>query len=433
MKQKTIIFWFRRDLRLYDNHGLFKALKQELPVLPVFIFDTHFIKRIVSKSDARVTFVHTQVQNLKQELEKQGSSLKVFHDTAKGAFTELLNEFEVTSVYANKEYEPYTRQRDEKINQLLQSRGIGFFLFKDHVVMEEDEVLNSSGGPYTVFTPYSRKWKKNLFENPLASFDSEKLQEKFLKIHSLHMPSLEDIGFIKSFVSILPPEIPEDIIRNYAITRDFPSVHGTTRLGIHLRYGTISIRELVSKAVSFSDVFLNELIWRDFFSSILWHFPWVSERSFKVKYDDIQWRNNEQEFERWCNGETGFAMVDAGMRELSATGFMHNRLRMITAGFLTKHLLIDWRWGETWFAEKLLDYELSSNNGNWQWAAGSGCDAVPWFRIFNPEIQQKKFDPKEEYIRKWVPEWGTLGYPAPMVDHKMARERALQVYQKALR
>lgn len=433
MKEKINIFWFRRDLRLHDNHALYQALSSGYPVLPVFIFDTEILNKLSSKRDARISFIYAEIKKIKGELEKFGSSLKIFHSNPSDAFRELTGQVEIEAVFANKDYEPYAKGRDKKVGEFLKNNGIDFILFKDHVIFEENEVLKDDGTPYTVFTPYSKKWKQVLSETEIPVFPSEKRQENFLKIESFVLPELKDLGFENSSVEILPLDISEEIIRNYTKTRDFPAINGTTRLGVHLRFGTVSIRELTKKAMDWSETFLNELIWRNFFSTILWHFPQVVNKSFKPKYDFIQWRNNEKEFERWCNGETGYPMVDAGMRELNETGFMHNRVRMVTASFLTKHLLIDWRWGEAYFADKLLDYELASNNGNWQWAAGTGCDAAPYFRIFNPESQQKKFDTKREYIRKWIPEIGTVKYPQPMVDHKFARERALTTYKTALK
>ena len=432
MKGKINIFWFRRDLRLQDNHALYEALNSGYPVLPVFIFDTEILNKLSSKHDARVSFIYAEIQRIKDELEKFGSSLKIFHTKPLEAFQELTRQFEIHAVFANKDYEPYAKEREKKVGEFLKSKGIEFILFKDHVIFEENEVLKDDGTPYTVFTPYSKKWKQVLNETEIPAFPSEKKQENFLKIEPFVLPELKDLGFEKSSVEIPPLDISEEIIRNYAKTRDLPAIFGTTRLGVHLRFGMVSIRELTRIAIEWSETFLNELIWRNFFSTILWHFPQVVDKSFKPKYDFIKWRNNEKEFERWCNGETGYPMVDAGMRELNETGFMHNRVRMVTASFLTKHLLIDWRWGEAYFAEKLLDFELASNNGNWQWAAGTGCDAAPYFRIFNPESQQKKFDSKGEYIRKWIPEIGTVKYPQPIVEHKFARERALKVYKTAL-
>ena len=432
MSNKIVVFWFRRDFRLHDNRGLKEAFEAGLPVLPVFVFDTEILEKLNVKNDARVSFIHSEIQKLNKQAEKLESSLKVFHSSALQAFKELTDEYEVAAVYCNKDYEPGAIERDKKIAAFLKKKEVKFRLFKDHVIFEEKEVLKDNGEPYTVFTPYSNKWKQALDKNPISHFASEEKLEGFLKTKPFRLPELKDIGFEKSNLEIPPREISEEIILNYEKTRDFPAKEGTSRLGVHLRFGTISIRELTKKAEALSEVYLNELIWRDFYMTILWHFPHVVDQSFKKKYDFINWRNNEQEFKHWCEGQTGYPMVDAGMRELNETGYMHNRLRMVTASFLTKHLLIDWRWGEAYFAEKLLDYELASNNGGWQWAAGSGCDAAPYFRIFNPASQRQKFDPKDKYVMKWVPEMGMKRYPAPMIDHKEARERALRVYKEAL-
>jgi deoxyribodipyrimidine photo-lyase len=420
-------------LRFHDNHALYQALNSGLPVLPIFIFDTEILEKLNDKRDARVSFIYAEIQKIKKELEKSGSSLFVFHGKPADAFKKLIDEFDIQAVYANKDYEPYATERDKRVGEFLKVKSIEFNLFKDQVIFEENEVLKDGGTPYTVFTPYSKKWKQVLSETKISAFPSEKKRENFLKIKPFAFPELKDLGFEKTTIEVPLPNISEEIIRNYDKTRDLPAIFGTTRLGVHLRFGTVSIRELTLKATDWSETFLNELIWRNFFSTILWHFPQVVDTSFKPKYDFIQWRNDEKEFERWCNGETGYPMVDAGMRELNETGFMHNRVRMVAASFLTKHLLIDWRWGEAYYAEKLLDYELASNNGNWQWAAGTGCDAAPYFRIFNPESQQKKFDTKREYIRKWIPEIGTVKYPQPIVEHKFARERALTTYRTALK
>jgi deoxyribodipyrimidine photo-lyase len=433
LRQKVSVFWFRRDLRLIDNKGLYHALLSEFPVLPVFIFDTAILGKIQQNDDARVSFIYDAIQKLKAELEKQGTSLRVFHSSPADAFSELIGEHDVQAVYANKDYEPYAISRDMEVSALLNKTGAKLLLVKDHVIFEEDEVVKDNGEPYTVFTPYSRKWKQMLDDVHISPVPSEKMVAGYFRTSPYPLPGLNSLGFKKSSIEAPLPVISEQIIKNYAAVRDYPAVAGTSRLGVHLRFGTISIRELVCTAKDISEVFLNELIWREFFSAILWHFPYVENSAFKPKYNYISWRNNEEEFERWCRGETGYPMVDAGMRQLNATGFMHNRVRMVTAGFLVKHLLIDWRWGEAYFAEKLLDYDLASNNGNWQWAAGTGCDAAPWFRIFNPETQQKKFDPKDEYVKKWVPEWGTAGYHAPVVDHRQARERALQAFGKTVR
>ena len=433
MKEKINIFWFRRDLRLNDNVGLFHALEASLPVLPIFIFDKKILGKLSLKTDARVTFIYHQLEKIKQELEKAGRSLKVLHSTPLEAFQGLWTEYEIETVFTNRDYEPDALERDTEMENFLKSKNIGFLTFKDHVIFEKNEIVKDNGEPYTVFTPYSKKWKLLLADKTIPQFKSEKLLSKVLQNKPFPMPTLENIGFEESRISIPMSDVSTELIANYALTRDIPSLKGTSRLGIHLRFGTVSIREITIKAQKQSETFLNELIWRNFFIDILWHFPHVVNKSFKPKYDFIQWRNDEKEFEKWCRGETGFPMVDAGMRELNETGFMHNRVRMVTASFLVKHLLIDWRWGEAYFAEKLLDFELASNNGNWQWAAGCGCDAAPYFRIFNPESQQKRFDPEGKYILKWVPEYGTLSYPQPMVEHTSARERTLATFKRALK
>ena len=430
--QKIVVFWFRRDLRLHDNHGLFQALKSGLPVLPVFIFDTEILGKLSSKSDARVSFIYTEIAKLKTALEKGGSSFRIFHSTPLEAFEKLIREFEIDGIYTNHDYEPYAANRDKTIENFLHNRRIGLKTFKDQVIFEKSEVVKDDGLPYTVFTPFSRKWKQALLVSGIPEYPSEKYLSHLLKTAPFVLPELSEIGFEKSVITVPDADISEQLIRNYEAQRDFPAIAGTTKLGTHLRFGTVSIRQMVRLAQYGSEVFLNELIWREFFMQILWHFPQVETIAFKPKYDFISWHNNESEFERWCIGQTGYPMVDAGMRELNATGFMHNRVRMVVASFLTKHLLIDWRWGEAYFAEKLLDFELSANNGNWQWAAGCGCDATPYFRVFNPEAQQKKFDPEGKYIMKWVPEYGTVKYVRPVVEHAFARERVLEVYKKAL-
>lgn len=431
MTNKINIFWFRRDLRLSDNAGLFYALNSGTRVLPVFIFDAEILGKLVSKTDARVTFIYRQIEILKSEIEKQGSSLLVLHSTAKNAFSFLLNNYKINEVFANSDYEPQSVTRDFEINELLEKHGSKLLLFKDQVIFEKNEVIKNDGKPYTVFTPYSKKWKMQL--HAVRLFNSENLIHNFWPTRLFNLPLLSELGFAASEIPIPKNELNDSILRNYETTRNYPSVNGTSKLGIHIRYGTIGIRNLVQRAQQISEVFLNELIWREFFMQILWHFPEVSDRAFKARYRLIPWRFDEEDFKKWCKGKTGFSLVDAGMRELNATGFMHNRVRMVVASFLTKHLLIDWRWGEAYFAEKLLDFELSSNNGNWQWAAGCGCDAAPYFRIFNPTAQQKKFDPRFEYIKKWVPEFGTSSYPEPMIEHKFARERAIKFFKKHLK
>jgi deoxyribodipyrimidine photo-lyase len=432
-KQRVSIFWFRRDLRLDDNAGLFHALKSGLPVLPIFVFDRNILDQLETKTDRRVEFIYSTLIAIQQELAETGSSLEVFYGTPPKAFHDLLSEYDIAAVYTNSDYEPYAIQRDEEIKQLLATKNIPLHTYKDQVVFEKNEVLKDDGAPYTIFTPYSRKWRAQLTEFYLSSYPTKKYTRHFLPTPPKPIPSLSSMGFMATGEPFPPASVKPQLLKQYKEQRDYPGIPGTSRLGLHLRFGTISIRALARKAVGDSDTYLSELIWRDFYQMILWHFPRVGQgRAFKSAYDGIRWRNNEQEFEKWCAGNTGYPIVDAGMRELNATGFMHNRIRMVTASFLAKHLLIDWRWGEAYFAAKLLDYDLAANNGGWQWAAGSGCDAAPYFRIFNPTLQARKFDPDGTYIRRWVPEYQELTYPAPMVDHVHARKRALEVYSYAV-
>lgn len=425
---KTTLFWFRRDLRLEDNAGLYHALRENKNVLPVFIFDTNILETL-DKDDRRIAFIHEALTALREALHALGSSLLVLH----GDPVKIYKQIEPKAVYTNHDFEPYARERDETIRVLLEKKEIPFKTYKDHVFFEKGEVLKDNGTPYTVFTPYSRKWKAALTDFYLKSYPTKKYFASLKKVKHIPFPSLTDIGFKPTGATFPDRVIKMSVIEKYDKQRDFPAIQGTSRLSVHLRFGTVSIRKLVQIARRKNTVWLNELIWRDFYAMILWHFPQVQTQSFKSEYDRIAWRNNEDEFKKWCDGQTGYPIVDAGMRELNETGFMHNRVRMITASFLVKHLLIDWRWGEAYFAEKLLDYDLASNNGGWQWAASSGCDAVPYFRIFNPQLQTDKFDPDEIYIRRWVPEYATDAYPDPVVDHKEARERALSTYKKALR
>lgn len=426
------VFWFRRDLRLHDNAGLYHCLKEPFPVLPVFIFDRNILDDLTDSKDRRVTFIHEALKELQSQLIKIGSEIRVYYDTPLGGFHRILEEFTVKVVYTNHDYEPYARKRDEKIKAFLHSRGIQFKTFKDQVIFEKDEILKPDKSPYTIYTPYSRKWLKKCSEFYLRSYRVEEYEKNFLRQEPRSMPSLGRIGFEKHNGVFPAREIPENILLKYDEIRDFPFL-GTSRLGVHLRFGTISIRELAAKAKELNSTYLNELIWREFFQVILWFFPRVVYQSFRPEYDKIDWRNRESDFLAWCKGVTGFPFIDAGMRQLNETGFMHNRARMATANFLTKLLLVDWRIGEAYFAEKLLDYELASNNGNWQWAAGSGCDAAPYFRIFNPMTQQEKFDPHQKYVKKWIPELNSKDYPQPIIDYKSARQRALATYAKAVK
>jgi len=430
-ENKVCVFWFRRDLRLFDNNGLFQALKSKHKVLPVFIFDKEILEKLSDKKDKRVSFIYQHLLLIENELKKIGSSISILHDTPLNAFKTICLKYNVSEVYTNRDYEPYAIARDKEVADFLSTMNISFHPSKDQVIFEKDEVLKSDGSPYTIFTPYSRIWKQNLKKNPISFFESENLLYNLLKIEKPCFPSLKEIGFELTSFPIPTTVLEEQTIADYDKTRNFPGINGTSNLSIHLRFGTVSIRKLVTSAIELNEQWLNELIWREFFMMILFQFPNVVTQSFKKKYENITWRNNEKEFELWCKGETGYPIVDAGMRELNETGLMHNRVRMIVASFLTKHLLIDWRWGEAYFAEKLLDYELSSNNGNWQWAAGCGCDAAPYFRIFNPYEQTKKFDPKLIYIRKWVKDFD-LSFAPPIVEHSFARERALAVYKNGL-
>jgi len=427
--QDFSIFWFRRDLRLEDNNGLLAALAGPYPVLPVFFFDPEILDKLQGPSDKRIDFIHLQLGRLKATLEQMGSTLYVLKTMPIEGFRSLAEQGNLKEVYTNHDYEPQAIARDQRVIALLEGQEIWFHTFKDQVIFEKNEVLKQDGTPFSVFTPYSKKWLTTY--QALNTKQPIPIWKNLLKTNPSTLPSIEDIGFTPSHITFPQADFPKDIIRNYGKTRDLPAL-ATSKLGVHLRFGTISIRSLVSEAFSANSIFLNELIWREFFMSILYHFPRVCTTSFRPEYDRIPWLNDPEDFQRWQEGRTGFPLVDAGMRELSATGFMHNRVRMLTASFLTKDLLIDWRWGEAWFAEKLLDFELSANNGNWEWAAGCGCDAAPYFRIFNPEIQRTKFDPDNEYIRKWVPEFGSRDYPAPMVSHDFARKRCLQTYKIAL-
>lgn len=426
------IFWFRRDLRLENNAGLYYALKSGHPVLPVFIYDTNILDDLEDKKDKRVCFIRDSLQKIKQELEEIGSTLYVLYGTPIDAFKKLLGEFDVHSVFTNEDYEPYAAQRDKEIEALLKKENVSFNAFKDHVVFAKNEVLKKDNTPYTVFTPYSKTWKEKLEDSYLKSCPTRKYYSNFLKHTPKRFPSLESIGFEQVDYEVTEPKLDKSIVKDYHKTRDLPGMEGTTKLSVHLRFGTVSIRKVVHEAMNLNETLLSEFIWRDFFQSILWHFPNTVTESFKPAYDNIKWRYAEKEFEAWCQGETGYPIVDAGMRQLNETGWMHNRIRMVTASFLCKHLLIDWRWGEAYFAKKLLDYDMAQNIGNWQWVAGSGVDAAPYFRIFNPYIQQKKFDPDNAYIDHWVPERNSSDYPKPIVEHEFARARCLEVYKEGL-
>lgn len=425
------IFWFRRDLRLEDNAGLYYALKENENVQPIFIFDIEILGKLSSKQDARVSFIYSCIEQLKITLQNSGSDLKVYYGSPKEVFNTLIKQG-ITNVYTNRDYEPSAISRDKEIFDICSASHIPFIAKKDQVIFDRNEILKADGSPYTVYTPYSKQWKLKLNKFYTSEYPTTRYLKNLIKTDSEPMIEIGQMGFQSIDTVSIRPEIDSSIIKNYDKTRDIPSIQGTSRLSVHLRFGTISIRNLAKLALNNNEKWLNELIWRDFYQMILYYFPLSVDHAFKPKYDLIQWEKNEDHFQAWCEGKTGYPIVDAGMRELNATGFMHNRVRMIVASFLTKHLLIDWRWGERYFAEKLLDYDLASNVGGWQWASGSGCDAAPYFRVFNPYLQSEKFDPDEKYIQKWVPEYKSFTYPKPIVEHKGARTRALDRYKDAL-
>ena len=435
MKPLVNIIWFRRDLRLNDNAALYHALTGDQPVLPLFIFDQSILDQLQDKQDKRVAFIHAAITNMQTALVAMGSTMHIAYGQPLAIFSQLLEQYQIQTVFTNHDYEPYAIQRDSAVAALLNQNDIAFKTYKDQVIFEKDEVTKDDGKPYTVFTPYSRKWKAKLNADYLKAYPTEAYFSRFYQHAALPIPSLQSMGF-EAIESVFPSkQLSTDIVQHYSARRDFPGLsNGTSKMGVHLRFGTVSVRALAAVAKDLNETYLNELIWRDFYQMILWHFPKVGKgQAFKAEYDKIQWRNNETEFEQWCNGQTGYPIVDAGMRELNATGFMHNRVRMIVASFLTKHLLIDWRWGEAYFASKLLDFDLAANNGGWQWAASSGCDAAPYFRVFNPYLQTEKFDKDLTYIRKWVPEFQEFTYPKPIVVHEEARKRVLETYAAALK
>ena len=426
------IFWHRRDLRLEDNAGLFKACMNASTVQPVFIFDTQILKEL-DKNDARVEFIHREIERLSKEYAEHHLQLRVEIGNPIEIIPALAKEWHIDQVFTNRDYEPYALQRDKTLYDILQSMGISFTGAKDHVIFEKNEVMKGDGTPYTVFTPYSRKWKERLSQEPISLHDSRGALNRVQGIEKApKIPRLTDLGFEPSGLHFPATEVEDLLISKYSDQRNFPAKPGTSKLGIHLRFGTISIRKLALKALPLNETYLNELIWREFYQMIIYHFPYTVTGAFRPAYDAVTWEDNPEHFKRWCDGTTGYPLVDAGMRELNATGFMHNRVRMVTASFLTKHLLIDWRLGEAYFAKKLLDFELASNIGGWQWAAGGGCDAAPYFRVFNPTAQQEKFDPKLEYVKRWVPEYGTSAYPQPIIEHSFARNRVLDRFKTAL-
>ncbi len=426
------IFWFRRDLRLDDNAALSRALAAG-QVLPIFIFDTDILVNLKADHNKRVSFIYHRMNSVRQQIEKAGSCLRVFHGKPADVFHNLLAMHSIDKVFAGRDYEPYAKQRDGAVAKLLQKHGVELVLIKDHVIFAGAEICKADNSPYVVYTPYMRKWKKRYLAMPPETFSSAEQLDKLVPMQPEEPPSLREIGFHESADDdVEEPVLDPDLLRQYRARRDYPALAATTRIGPHLRFGTLSVRKLAAMAMDLSETWLNQLIWRDFFIQILDHFPYTAIRSFRPAYDAIPWRDDPAGFRRWCDGMTGYPLVDAGMRELNATGYMHNRVRMITANFLTKLLLVDWRRGEAYFAAKLIDYEMANNVGGWQWASGSGCDAAPYFRIFNPDSQMRKFDPQLQYVKRWIPELDTPDYPAPIVDYRMARDRALTVYKETL-
>ncbi len=435
MKKEVSIFWFRRDLRFEDNAGLYHALKGDYPVLPLFIFDREILDKLEDKDDARLSFIVNALNDINTELHKKGSSILAKYNTPDKAWKEILSEFDVKAVYTNTDYESYAKERDAHIEKLLAKADVKLHSYKDQVIFEKDEIVKDDGKPYTVFSPYRRKWFEKLKPDfHFKPYPTEKYAKNLYQHKSFTLPSLESMGFTESKLKF-PDKEYKSIIKNYANKRNFPAVEGTSRMSVHLRFGTVSIRQLAADGYAVKEhKWLIELIWRDFYAMILYHFPHTENKAFKPDYDKIKFLNDEALFKAWCEGKTGYPIVDAGMRQLNTIGWMHNRIRMVVGSFLSKHLLIDWRWGERYFARKLIDYDMASNVGGWQWAAGSGNDAAPYFRVFNPDLQQQKFDPKLEYIKKWVPEFDDpFKYPKPVVEHKFARERALAAYKKALK
>jgi deoxyribodipyrimidine photo-lyase len=431
-KPRVAIHWYRRDLRTADNHGLFRALSEHGDVLPLFIFDTEILDDLGDRTDARVDFLHRTLAALKAEIEQHGSTLLVHHGKPLDIWKKLIEQFDITAVTTNHDHEPYGLARDRSVAALLSASGIDFHTYKDISIFERGDVLKDDGTPYTVFTPYARKWRAQFQTRMVQPYASAEKLNALWKSSPLPLPSLSQLGFMPSSVTCPPKELDTTIVKSYHLTRNTPGVEGTTRMGVHLRFGTVSPRVLMKQGLDLNDTFANELIWREFFMQIMWHFPHVVKNAFKPAYDRIPWRADMDHYTAWCEGRTGYPLVDAGMRELNATGHMHNRVRMVVSSFLTKHLLLDWRLGEAYFASKLLDFELSSNNGGWQWASGSGCDAAPYFRVFNPTLQLEKFDPALTYVKRWVEEYGTANYAKPIVVHEEARKRAIEVYKQAL-
>ena len=471
-KYESALVWFRRDLRDYDHAALYHALKAAERVYCVFVFDTDILDRLNDKADRRVEFIWESVRELKAALQEKSGDLIVRHGCAAEILPALATELGVKAVYANRDYELAANERDEAVAKTLKQQGIAFHAFKDQVIFERGEILTQAGRPYGVFTPYKNAWLRTLEDFYVRPYPVDRYISHLAQHSSDDMPSLEAIGFERTNLHALKIPIGMtggkrlfdeflDRIDQYKEARDFPAVKGPSYLSVHLRFGTVSIRHLARTAWRMegrgAETWLSELIWRDFYFQVLHHHPQLAAgRAFHSEFEHIAFPNDEALFQAWCEGRTGYPLVDAAMRQINQTGYMHNRLRMVAASFLVKDLLIDWRWGERYFAEKLIDYDFAANNGGWQWAASTGCDAQPWFRIFNPVTQSEKFDAQGKFIRKYVPELArcndkeihapwlisadrqqTLGlaigrdYPLPVIDHAVQRERALELYKAA--
>jgi|TARA_B110000305_G_scaffold578_1_gene547 deoxyribodipyrimidine photo-lyase len=434
MREKISFFWFRRDLRIDDNTGLSKALNGDHKIIPLFIFDSEITDEL-EIDDPRINFIYDQLSSINIKVSSlYNSKVLVLKGNPLQVIQDLINKYDTHAFYTNNDYEPYAINRDNKVHDLLKDNGVKFLSFKDQVIFEKNEITKDDKTAYVVYTPYMKKWKVKLQTLDLDKQINNILVNNFRSNNEdFNWYDLEYFGFKKSNKKIPNYKLNDSLIENYQKERDFPALDSTTKIGPHLRFGTVSIRKIVSEVInSENEVFLQELIWREFFMQILWFFPNTQTKCFKVKYEKVQWLKDEVSFKQWCEGKTGYPIVDAGMRELNSTGYMHNRVRMVTASFLCKHLLLDWRLGEAYFAKKLYDYESSSNIGNWQWAAGTGVDAAPYFRIFNPTTQALKFDKELKYINKWVTDLNDLNYPQPIVDHKFARQRCLEAYKKGL-
>ena len=469
MNQNTII-WFRRDLRLYDNAALFYALKDSNQVFPVFIFDTKILSKLKNKKDRRIEFILRSLTEIKKTLNENGSDLIVEMGDPEFLIPKLIKEYKCNSLYINRDYEKFAQDRDQTISKFLLNQKVTTFTFKDQVLFESDEILTQSNNPYTVFTPYKNNHLRRLNEQGIELYDCENHKDNFAKFTSKALPALKELGFEKTNLEDL--DLPTGTsggknllekfyknIKSYSTNRNFPSIRGVSYLSVHNRFGTLSIRHLAKLAIEADNdgalTWLSELIWRDFYFQIIANFPQVSEKkSFKSQFENLKFENDEKKFEAWKNGLTGFPIIDAAMKQINQTGYMHNRLRMIVSSFLVKDLLIDWRWGEKYFEDNLIDFDFSANNGGWQWAASTGCDSQPYFRIFNPVLQSEKFDKDGSFIKKYIPQLTPLSvkeihqpwvyfeknrdafpiklgidYPFPIVDHKEQRDMALSMYK----